>query len=290
MFPPPRGGNDRPLRTATVTGMPHDGPHTRLPIARTLRPRKPPRPARNWPRDLLPRRQQPQVESGRQELDTRGSAWLPARLPPAVILFPRRRSPLPGVSRFVVRLAALDEAALIKRVQDGDRTAFEALVEAHQGAVYGYFRARVLQPLDAEDLTQDLFLRCYLAMDQFDTTCQLRPWLMGFARNLLREYIREHKRRKEVGWTELCLQVDEMLGDDEGPYEDELQHLPNCLNSLGTSARQAIGLRYTAKMRLAQIGEKLRRSEGAVKLLMFRARQALKQCLSLKCGRGSDDG
>ncbi len=196
----------------------------------------------------------------------------------------------PGVFRFAVRLAALDEAALIKRVQDGDRSAFEALIEAHQGAVYGYFRARVLQPQDAEDLTQDLFLRCYLAMDQFDTSCQLRPWLMGFARNLLREYIREHKRRKEVGWTELCLQVDEMFGEEEGPYEDELQHLPNCLNSLGTSARQAIGLRYTAKMRLAQIGEKLRRSEGAVKLLMFRARQALKQCLSLKCGRGSDDG
>lgn len=214
---------------------------------------------------------------------------LPA-LPRLSSFFPWRRSSLPGVSRFVVRLAALDEAALIKRVQDGDRSAFEALVEAHQGAVYGYFRARVLQPQDAEDLTQDLFLRCYLAMDQFDTSCQLRPWLMGFARNLLREYIREHKRRKEVGWTELCLQVDEMLGDDEGPYEDELQHLPNCLNSLGTSARQAIGLRYTAKMRLAQIGEKLRRSEGAVKLLMFRARQALKQCLSLKCGRGSDDG
>ena len=184
----------------------------------------------------------------------------------------------------------MDETALIKRVQDGDRAAFESLVEAHQGAVYGYFRARVLQPLDAEDLTQEVFLRCYLALGQFDTTCQLRPWLMGFARNLLREYIREQKRRKEVGWTELCLQVDELLGDDEGPYDDELQHLPNCLDAQGTSARQAIGLRYAAKLRLAQIGEKLRRSEGAVKLLMFRARQALKQCLSLKCGRGGDDG
>ncbi len=184
----------------------------------------------------------------------------------------------------------LDEKALIERVQAGDRTAFESLVEAHQGAVYGYFRARVLQPLDAEDMTQETFLRCYVARAQFDTAFMLRPWLMGIARNLLREYIREQRRRKEVGWTELCLEVDEFLDGDDGPFEDELAQLPDCLQSLGNSAREAIGLRYTAKMRLAQIGEKLRRSEGAVKLLMFRARQALKNCLSQRCGRDGDDG
>ncbi len=183
-----------------------------------------------------------------------------------------------------------EEQALIERVQAGDRVAFESLVEAHQGAVYGYFRARVLQALDAEDLTQEVFLRCYVGRAQFDPSYMLRPWLMGIARNLLREYIREQRRRKEVGWTELCIEVDEMLDGDDLPYEDELAQLPDCLQSLGNSAREAIGLRYAAKMRLAQIGEKLRRSEGAVKLLMFRARQALKNCLSLKCGRSGDDG
>ena len=186
--------------------------------------------------------------------------------------------------------SVIDEKALLQRVQPGDRSACDALVEAHQGPVYGYFRARVLQPLDAEDLTQEVFLRCYVGRAQFDPSFMLRPWLIGIARNLLREYIREQRRRKEVGWTELCMEVDELLEGDDTPYEDELAQLPDCLNSLGNSAREAIGLKYAAKMRLAQIGEKLRRSEGAVKLLMFRARQALKNCLSLRCGRGSDDG
>ena len=61
-----------------------------------------------------------------------------------------------------------------------------------------------------------------------------------------------------------------------------LAHLPQCLHALGPSARQALELRYQTRLPLNDIGRKLHRSEGAVKLLMFRARQALKHCLDFK--------
>jgi RNA polymerase sigma-70 factor (ECF subfamily) len=61
-----------------------------------------------------------------------------------------------------------------------------------------------------------------------------------------------------------------------------LQHLPKCLESLGQSAREAIDLRYRSQLRMAVIAEKLKRSEGAVKLLVHRARQALRHCLNRK--------
>jgi RNA polymerase sigma-70 factor (ECF subfamily) len=48
---------------------------------------------------------------------------------------------------------------------------------------------------------------------------------------------------------------------------------------LGQSARQALEMYYASRLRLAEIGQQLKRSEGAVKLLMFRARQALRRCL-----------
>ena len=53
------------------------------------------------------------------------------------------------------------------------------------------------------------------------------------------------------------------------------------------SARQALNLRYEGSLRLAEIGRRLHRSEGAIKLLMFRARQALRDCLDNKLGRPS---
>jgi RNA polymerase sigma-70 factor (ECF subfamily) len=53
---------------------------------------------------------------------------------------------------------------------------------------------------------------------------------------------------------------------------------------LGQNARDALEMHYRGRMRLAAIGERLRRSEGAIKLLMFRARQALKNCINSKVG------
>jgi RNA polymerase sigma-70 factor (ECF subfamily) len=189
-------------------------------------------------------------------------------------------------------LPGLDEQKLIAAAHRGDRAAFQTIVERNQGAIYGYLRSRLLEPADAEDLTQEVFLRSYVGHARFEGTVMIRPWLLGIARNLLREHARKIKRRKEVAWTELCLRLEEDLIEFEThTYEDVMAHLPTCLGALGQSARQALDLRYQAKLRLAEIGEKLHRSEGAVKLLMFRARQALKRCLDAKilgCGHGHD--
>jgi len=181
------------------------------------------------------------------------------------------------------------DKALVERALQGDRAAFEMLVERHQGAVYGYLRARLLQPSDAEDLTQEVFLRCYLGRDRFQSDNLIRPWLLGIARNLLREHVRKVSRRKEVAWTELCLDLEDLLKDDERAQAEVLAHLPGCLTSLGRSAKEALDLHYGAKLRLAEIGQKLKRSEGAVKLLMFRARQALKNCLEKHVRKATDD-
>lgn len=172
---------------------------------------------------------------------------------------------------------------LVHAAQAGDERAFEILIERHQRPVYGYFRARVLVANDAEDLCQEVFLRSFQMPATFEAPMMVRPWLMGIARNVLREHIRKLSRRKEVAWTSLCLDIDESHEPDDGLYDDVVGHLPGCIETLGGSARDALDMYYRCRMRLSQIGERLRRSEGAVKLLMYRARQALKQCLSRKC-------
>ena len=177
-------------------------------------------------------------------------------------------------------LLSIDQT-LIEQLRQGDRAAFATVIERHQRAVFGYLRARLLQSMDADDMTQEVFLRFYLSQARFDSTALVRPWLLGIARNLLRERVKGMKRRKEVAWTELCLELESVLppnalGSDD---EDLIQHLPICLDGLGPSAREAIELQYRGERKLADIGKQLHRSEGAVKLLLHRARQALKDCL-----------
>ena len=174
------------------------------------------------------------------------------------------------------------EQALLAAARRGDKQAFSQLVLEHQQAVYGYLRARVLEPADAEDMTQDVFLRCYVGREKMERATTIRGWLIGIARNLLHEHARRIRRRREVAWTELCLELDRLTDGQIVPENSALLHLPGCLDSLGKSARQALDMHYHAKLRFAEIGTKLKRSEGAIKLLMFRARQALRHCLDGK--------
>ncbi len=177
-------------------------------------------------------------------------------------------------------LLSIDQT-LIEQLRRGDRAAFAAVVERHQRAVYGYLRARLLQATDADDMTQEVFLRFYVTQARFDSNALVRPWLLGIARNLLRERIKATKRRKEVAWTELCLELESVLPPDALWTDDDdvMKHLPRCLDGLGPSAREAIEMHYRGEQKLADIGRQLHRSEGAIKLLMHRARQALKDCI-----------
>jgi RNA polymerase sigma-70 factor (ECF subfamily) len=176
------------------------------------------------------------------------------------------------------------EQELVRQVLAGDRAALEALVLRYQQAVYGFLRARMVPAGEAEDLTQEVFLRFYLTRERFDESQAILPWLIGIARNLLKEFARKSRRRRKVEWTELCLEIDSLTEhEDEWEQRDQvLKHLPGCLDELGPSARQAIQFHYTENLRLAEISQRLKRSEGAIKLLMFRARQALKHCLQGK--------
>lgn len=196
---------------------------------------------------------------------------------------PVRALPLPPARTADPQAQAhVREHILLSAAQHGDRLALAALVERHQAFVFSYLRARLLEPSDAEDLTQELFLRTYVGRGPADRSVPVRAWLVGIARNLLREHVRRVRRRKEVAWTEFCLQIEELVDPVGGQFDDVLAQLPDCLASLGPSARQALELHYQGRLRLADIAQRLRRSEGAVKLLMYRARQALKHCLDTR--------
>lgn len=172
--------------------------------------------------------------------------------------------------------------ALVASAQRGDDRAFAVLIDLYQQTVYGYLKARLLEAADAEDLCQEVFLRCYLGREKLARAAAVGPWLIGIARNLLREHVRRVYRRREVAWTELCLELDALASEHEASYDEALAHLPFCLDSLGQSAREAIDLRYRNQLRMAEIAERLKRSEGAIKLLVHRARAALRHCLNGK--------
>ena len=179
---------------------------------------------------------------------------------------------------------AADDTGLLAAAQRGDHAAFTAIIERHAKLVHGYLRARLTRAADAEDLGQEVFLRVYTAQaaPRGTMTLAMRPWLLGIARNVLREHVRAMRRRHETTWTALCLDVEDLVGSGEsdgGDFDDVMARLPLCLEALGPSARKAIDLYYQDELRMREIAELFKRSEGAVKLLVHRARQAVRRCL-----------
>lgn len=178
----------------------------------------------------------------------------------------------------------LADHELLSAAKRGDAAAFTLLVRRHERLVHGYLRARLATAADLDDLCQEVFVRLYTGRTTpaERATAGLRPWILGIARNVLREHGRAAKRR-EHAWTELCLEIEsraEADGADAGRFDEAIARLPGCLDGLGPSARQAIDLYYGGGgARLRDVAMQMKRSEGAMKLLVHRARQAVKRCL-----------
>ena len=187
---------------------------------------------------------------------------------------------------------AADERETVEAALRGSDSAFETLVRRHQLVVYGYFRPRLIDATDAEDLCQEVFLRSYQKLAKFNHSVPLRAWLIGIARNVLREYVRAARRSREVAWTELCLKLESVASEDSAAsgecsgFDNVRPLLPGCMESLGTSARLSLQLHYADRRKVADIAEQLSRSNDAVRLLLYRARKALKRCIDGKLAHG----
>jgi RNA polymerase sigma-70 factor, ECF subfamily len=79
--------------------------------------------------------------------------------------------------------ASSEERALIERARAGDEDAFEQIVAMHADRVYGALRRFGLEPGEAEDVAQDVFLRAWRSIDRFEGRAQLSTWLYRIAFN-----------------------------------------------------------------------------------------------------------
>ncbi|HIE22045.1 MAG TPA: RNA polymerase sigma factor, partial [Acidimicrobiia bacterium] len=92
----------------------------------------------------------------------------------------------------------LDEQELIARAQNGETRAFEQLVRSHQGIALRVAYLVVRSHAEAEDVTQEAFIKAYQAMDGFRPKAPFRPWLLRIVRNTALNRVRGAKRRESL--------------------------------------------------------------------------------------------
>lgn len=86
------------------------------------------------------------------------------------------------------------DTALIQRAKANDRAAFNEIVLRYKDKVYNYIYRMVRNATDAEDLTQETFVRAYLSLHSFQSRASLNTWLFRIATNLCIDHSRRAKR------------------------------------------------------------------------------------------------
>jgi RNA polymerase sigma-70 factor (ECF subfamily) len=171
-----------------------------------------------------------------------------------------------------------DLRRVIMRAKGGDREAFGVLYVRFVTPVYRYVIVRVGLKEEAEDIVQEVFRRAFVAFGRYDDRRQTPlPYLFTIARN---EIIDRSKKKRE-GSTDPT-ELDHTEGGLGNPSLDAIQAentalLKKAIETLSPDMNEAVTLRYLAELSYGEIAETMERSEEAVRKLVSRGLQALRE-------------
>lgn len=165
----------------------------------------------------------------------------------------------------------LDDASLVRRCLGAEAEAVRQLVERFQGEVYGLCVRLLGHRQDAEDVTQEVFLRVFRSLGGWDSTRPLRPWIMGIAVNRCRTWLSQRTRRPEL--------VDHLHETVPGREADDatelLAEIRAALAELRLEYRTVFVLFHEQGQPYEEIAQALERPVGTIKTWLHRARQEL---------------
>jgi RNA polymerase sigma-70 factor (ECF subfamily) len=175
---------------------------------------------------------------------------------------------------------------LVEKAKSGDRNAFELLMCRFQKDLFRMVYCRTRSRMDAEDLTQDIFLQALKSLSALNEPGRFRSWLFRIAVNR----IHDHQRRKRF----LCLFTDSGAEDDAeewaekrrddgpGPLDQLMKqefwrNIKRLSEKLSYWEREVFFLRFMDDLSIREIAEVLNKSESTVKTLMYRSLKKFKE-------------
>lgn len=175
-----------------------------------------------------------------------------------------------------------NEIDLVRRAQADDADAFGELYLLHLDAIYRYIYFRVSDAHDAEDLTEQVFLKAWEALSSYEEQgYPFKSWLYRIAHNTV---IDHHRRKKPTvpmsPIPEAELEHDQPTTLEKIIQAEESSILADAIAQLPEEQQQVIILRFIEGMRHAEIAKILNKSKGACRTIQYRAINALSGLLN----------
>lgn len=175
------------------------------------------------------------------------------------------------------------ESEIVEETLAGSPDAFAEIVRRHQASVRTVIAKWVSCPSTTDDIAQDVFVAAYAAMSSFDGSGTLAAWLAGIAKNKTREHLRAEVRRRQHEKNTLPQQLEkwrlQALEQTESLAGDEHVALEQCIERLAPESGRLVRQHYFSGKSLETIAAESRRSSGSLRMMLFRIRKALANCL-----------
>jgi len=187
------------------------------------------------------------------------------------------------------KISVTDEE-LILAFQNGDRNAFNQIVERYKDKLTNFLYRFTYDIDSAQDLAQDTLLKVYIKKDSYKEIAKFSTWIYTIASNLAKTELRKIKRRKTYTISDLSTDDREFVihQSDAESFEDEEDTLVSgkilqkCLNNLDDEFKNIIILRDIQELSYDEISKILKIPLGTVKSRINRGRFKLKDLLKQK--------
>ena len=178
----------------------------------------------------------------------------------------------------------MEDKELLQKIRDPETRnyGFNMLVRAYQQRVYWLVRKMVIDHDDADDLTQEVFIKVHRAIDAFREDSQLFTWIYRIATNECLSYLNKKKRRFFLPIEDVSQQLISKLDSSAHISGDDIQKkLQKALLKLPDKQRLVFNLKYFEEMPYEQMAEVTGTSVGALKASFHHAVKKIEDFLSV---------
>jgi RNA polymerase sigma-70 factor, ECF subfamily len=197
-----------------------------------------------------------------------------------------RRTPTAAGNGAPSRAAGAHVRRLVELAQRGDRAALEELYVIHFDRVYSYLQLSVGNRHDAEDLTNQTFIKMLESIDRFVwRQAPFSAWLFRIAHNLAMDHFRAGRRWQPEEELPEASDSLEPSAEDEAFHAIGRESMLGMIEGLSPDQRQVLTLKFVFDFSNAEVATILGKSEGAIKSLQHRALESLGRRLYETHGR-----
>jgi RNA polymerase sigma factor (sigma-70 family) len=165
---------------------------------------------------------------------------------------------------------SLEEKDLIERIREGDKDSFVYIVDLYKKQLIMFCYSYVKDLQEAEDISQEVFLKFYQNISKYRCECSLKTYLFYIARSTCIDFLRRKKLKEVLNGFNIFKSKDSSFNEDKLYIKEAILNLPESL-------RTVIVLYYYAGLSEKEIKDVLNISERAVEGRLYRARQKLRE-------------